>query len=124
MGKLYGMMSPAAWYGLLAAIPAVLAEYLYRVLPGLDGSTGAWLKHLYLWVPIQLMIGFFIYKLVQTTAHGQGSLLDAFVVWAFATTFIRVVLTVFVLGDTVKGGTWFALALLVLANVAKTFWGR
>lgn len=115
------MMSSGAWYGLAAAIPAVLAEYLYRVLPGTDGSVMGWARYLYLWVPFQLAIGFFIYKLVNVP--GQ-SLLDAFIVWAFATTFLRVLLTVFVLGDVVKGGTWFALALLVLANVAKTFWGR
>jgi hypothetical protein len=114
-------ISPAALYGLLAAIPAVLAEYLYRVLPGTDGTFEGWLKYIWIWIPFQLAIGFFIYKLVSVP---NTSLLDAFIVWAFATTFMRVLLTVFVLGDTVKGGTWFALALLILANVAKTFWGR
>jgi hypothetical protein len=114
-------MSTGAWYGLAAAIPAVTAEYLYRTLPGTDGSLAGWLRYWYLWLPLQLSIGFFVYKLVNVPGT---SLLDAFIVWAFATTFMRVVLTVFVLGDTVKGGTWFALVLLILANVAKTFWGR
>lgn len=114
-------VSPAAWYGLAAAVPAVAAEYLYRALPGTDGSFYGWIRYAYLWVPLQLSIGFFIYKLVSVP--GQ-SLLDAFVVWAFSTTAMRVFITVAVLGDTVKGGTWFALALLTMAKVAQTFWGR
>lgn len=114
-------LSAGAWFGLAAAIPAVLAEYLYRTLPGTDGSFGGWLKYIWIWIPFQLAIGFFIYKLVNVP---NTTLLDAFIVWAFATTFMRVLMTVFILGDPVKGGTWFALALLVLANVAKTFWGR
>lgn len=121
MKSLLNLLSPAAYYGLAAAIPAVLAEYLYRTLPGTDGSFAGWLKYVYIWVPLQLAIGFFIYKLVSVP--GQ-SLLDAFVVWAFSTTVMRVLLTVLVLGDTVKGGTWFALALLTMAKVAQTFWGR
>lgn len=115
------LMSTSAWYGLAAAVPAVLAEYLYRTLPGTDGSFAGWLRYIPIWLVLQLSIGFFIYKLVNVP---NTTLLDAFIVWAFATTFMRVLLTVFVLGDTVRGGTWFALALLVLANVAKTFWGR
>jgi hypothetical protein len=114
-------VSPSAYYSLAAAVFAVVAEYLYRVLPGTDGSFNGWLKYIWIWIPFQLAIGFFIYKLVNIP---NTTLLDAFIVWAFATTFMRVLLTVFVLGDTVKGGTWMALALLVLANVAKTFWGR
>lgn len=116
------VMSPSAWYGLAAAIPAVFAEYLYRVLPGTDGSIHGWLRYLPIWLVLQLTIGFFIYKLVN--APGSVSLLDAFVVWAFATTAARVFLTVVVLGDPVKGGTWFAFGLLIMANIAKTFWGR
>jgi hypothetical protein len=27
-------------------------------------------------------------------------------------------------GETIKGGTWFALGLLTMARVAQTFWGR
>lgn len=114
-------VSPATWYGLAAAVPAVLAEYLYRALPGTDGSFMGWLRYAYLWVPLQLSIGFFIYKLVSVP---QQSLLDVFVVWAFSTTAMRVFITVAVLGDTVKGGTWFALGLITMAKVAQTFWGR
>lgn len=115
------LFSPATWYAIGAAIPAVLAEYLYRKLPGLNGTAGAWVQYIYIWVPLQLSIGFFIYKLVQVP---NTSLLDAFVVWAFSTTFMRVIITVFLLGDTVKGGTWYALGLLTMARIAQSFWGR
>ena len=115
-------LSNATWYAIGAAIPAVLAEYLYRVLPGSDGSAAGWFKYIHIWIPMQLAIGYFIYKLV--TATSTASLLDAFVIWAFTTTIMRVIVTVLVLHDTVKGGTWYALGLLTMARVAQTFWGR
>jgi len=108
-------VSPAVYWGLLAAFPAVLAEYLYKVLPG------SWLSHIYLWVPLQLSIGYCIYRLVNSPGN---SLLDAFVVWAFSTTVMRVIVTVCFLKQDVAGGTWFALCLLVMARIAQTFWGR
>lgn len=108
-------LSQATLWGLTAAVPAVLAEYLYRVLPG------QWYQYLYLWVPISLSISYAIYRLVTLP---QTSLLDAFVVWAFSTTFLRVIVTLFLLHDRVKEGTWFALALLILARVAQARWGR
>lgn len=107
--------NPAMMWGLLAAIPAVLAEYLYKVLPG------TWFSHIYLWVPLQLSIGYCIFRLVQIP---NTSLLDAFIVWAFSTTIMRVIVTVVFLQQDVKGGTWFALGLLVMARIAQAFWGR
>jgi len=107
-------MSPHIW-ALLAAVIAVAAEYLYRTLPG------PWWHYLWIWTPFQLMIGYSIYKLVTLQS---GSLLDAFIVWAFSTTAMRVAITVLVLRDQVKGGTWFALGLLVMARIAQSFWGR
>jgi hypothetical protein len=111
-------LSPAAFWGLAAALPAVAAEYLYRTWP----VDTPWWHGLWMWLPLQLSIGYCIFRLV--TVPGTSSLLDAFVVWAFSTTIMRVAVSVLVLGETVKGGTWFALALLTLAQVAKTFWGR
>ena len=109
---------PATTWGLVAAIPAVLAEYLYRTLPGLPQD---WWKYLWLWVPIALTISYSIMRLV-TIPH--TTLLDAFVVWAFSTTLMRVVVSVVFLEDFIKPGTWFALGLLVMARVAQTYWGR
>lgn len=113
--NLTNWISPASLWGLGAAIPAVLAEYLYRKL------TGSWASHLYLWIPLQLSIGYCIYRLV-TVPH--QSLLDSFLFWSFSTTFMRIFVTVILLGDAVKAGTWFALGLIVMARVAQTFWGR
>ena len=109
------MMSPATLWGLVAAVPAVFAEYLYRVLPG------PWITYWYLWVPIALTVSYSICQLVRIP---QTSLLDAFVVWAFSTTFMRVFVTVVVLQDGVKTGTWIALGLLVMARIAQVSWGR
>jgi hypothetical protein len=108
-------LSAATLWGLAAAVPAVLAEYLYRTLPG------PWWTYLYLWVPIQLTIGYCIYRLVSIP---NTALMDAFVVWAFSTTLMRVFISLLILRDNVKGGTWFALGLLVMARVAQSFWGR
>lgn len=112
------LLSPATLWSLGAAVPAVAAEFLYRTW---DVSK-PWWQGLWMWVPLQLSIGYCIFRLV--TLPSSGSLLDAFVIWAFATIFLRVVVTVLVLGETVKGGTWFALGLLAMARVAQTFWGR
>ena len=109
------LLSQATLWGLAAAVPAVTAEYLYRVLPG------PWWTHLYLWVPMQMSIGYSVYRLVTIP---QTSLLDAFIVFAFSTTFLRVLVTVALLGDTVLTGTWIALALVILARLAQAFWGR
>ena len=106
---------PAVLWGLGAALPAVFAEFLYR------RWDAPWWHGLHWWIPLQLAIGYCVYRLVTIP---QTSLIDAFIVFAFATTFLRVFVTVAVLGDPVKGGTWFALALLILARIAQTYWGR
>jgi multidrug transporter EmrE-like cation transporter len=109
------LLAPATLWALAAAVPAVAAEYLYRKLPG------PWLQYWWLWTPIALSVSYCICQLVR---QPSTSLLDAFVVWAFSTTFMRVLVSTLVLGETIKGGTWFALALLMMARVAQTFWGR
>jgi type IV secretory pathway VirB6-like protein len=110
-------LSPAALWGLGAAIPAVIAEYLYKTW----NVDVPWWHGLPMWIPLQMAIGYCIFKLVSTPGN---TLLDSFVIWAFSTTFLRVLVSVVILGETVKGGTWFALGLLIMANIAKTFWGR
>lgn len=112
------LLSAATMWSIGAAVPAVVAEALYRMWD----TSRPWWHGLWMWIPLQLAIGYCIFKLV--TAPSSGSLLDAFVVWAFATTLLRVVVTLLVLGETVKGGTWIALGLLTLARVVQTFWGR
>ncbi len=111
-------MNPATYWALGAALPAVTAEYLYRRLAQSDGVWWHWLP---VWTPLQLAIGYCVYRMVSVP---NTTLLDAFVIWAFSTTAMRVFVTLVLLGDPVKGGTWFALGLLVMARVAQTFWGR
>lgn len=110
------LFSPATLWGLSAAIPAVLVEVTYRYI-----GPGVWVRYLWLWVPAQLLIGYSVYRLVTTP---RTSLLDAFIVFAFSTTFMRVAASVFLLKDDVKPGTWVALVLLVLARVAQASMGR
>lgn len=118
MSYITALLSPAAFWGLVAAFPAVGNEYLYRRLAAQDGS---WLDWWYIWVPSQLVISYAIWRLVTVP---DTTLLDAFVIWALSTTLLRVFVSVAVLGDTVAGGTWFALGLLVMARIAQAFWGR
>lgn len=111
------LISPLAWWGLAAAVPAVGLEVLYRYMLA---HNIPYLSYIWIMVPSSLLISYSIYRLVTYPAT---SLLDAFIVWAFSTTFLRVIATL-ALGDVVKGGTWFALALLIMARVAQAFWGR
>jgi len=112
---MFTFLSAAAWWGLAAALPAVIAEYLYRTLGG------SWFSHIYLWIPLQLSIGYCIYRLVTIP---NTTLLDAFAIWAFSTIAMRTFITVVLLHDNVKGGTWFALGLIFMARIAQAFWGR
>lgn len=101
-------------FGILAALVAVAAEYLYRTM------TVPWWKLLWVWIPFQLAIGYSIYRMVQ----GSSTLMAGFVVWAFATTLMRVFVSVVILRENVAVGTWIALVLIVLAKLSQTAWGR
>ena len=118
MSYIMALMSPAAWWGLLAAFPAVGNEYLYRKL---SAEGGAWIDWWFIWFPSQMLISYAIWRLVTVP---DTTLLDAFVIWALSTTLLRVFVSVVVLGDVVAGGTWFALGLLIMARIAQAFWGR
>lgn len=109
-------INPGVLWGLVAAIPAVALEWGYRVYPG-----ESWFDHWYLWLLPTPIISYGIYNLVRLP---NTSLIDAFVIWAFSTTAMRVFVSTVLLGDNVKGGTWFALGLLIMARIAQTFWGR
>lgn len=107
------LASPTFW-GMVAGIAAVIQEWQYRV-------SGAWVPNLWYIFPMQLLISYAIFRLVTMP---NTSLIDAFVVFAFSTTLLRVVFSIFVLEEAIKGGTWFALGLLIMARIAQTFWGR
>ena len=103
----------ATGWGFLAAILAIGTEYLYRTLPG------AWLSHLYAWVPLQLGIGYCVYRLVTTP---NTSLVDAFIVWAFSTASLRLFVSLVLLHDTIHAGTWVAFGLVLGARVVQLVW--
>ena len=105
-------MNPAVLWGLGAGVPAVVLEYLYRTLPG------PWSASLWLYAPMQLFIGYSIYRLVTTPGV---TLLDALVVFAGATAALRIAAT-YALGDTIRASTWAAFALVMLANIIRTYW--
>lgn len=109
---------PAVVWGLMAGVPAISNEYLYRVLAARGGSFfDLW----WVFLPSQLLIGYSVWRLVTVPTL---TLLDAFVVWALCTTVLRVLVSVLLLHDMVKPGTWFALGLLVMARIAQAYWGR
>lgn len=100
-------------WSLAAAVVAIGAEYLYRTL------THPWWCYLWLWIPMQLFIGYAIYRLV--TVPGVP-LIGAFVTWSVCTLAIRVGVSIFVLHDRIAPGTWIAVGLLVLAKIAQQVW--
>lgn len=110
------IFNPATLYGLLAGGAAVFAEYLYRTL---DGTAIQWVESLWMWIFLQLIISYGIYKLVNLPGL---TLIDSLIVFSSSTILLRVILTVFVLGDVVKTGTWIALGLLLLARVVQSLW--
>lgn len=104
-------------YGMGAGIAAVTAEYLYKqwdpVVP--------WFHGLHMWVPLQLGIGYCIYKLVNLP---NTNLLDAFIVFAFCTALLRVVLATMILHQSIPVQSWIAFGLVFSATLIKTFWGK
>lgn len=100
-------------WSMLAAVLAVGAEWLYRTLKG------SWLSYLYLWIPIQLTIGYSIYRLVTTPGT---PLIGALIMWSFAVIGLRTFLSAVILRDVIPAGTWIALSLMILARISQTVW--
>jgi multidrug transporter EmrE-like cation transporter len=98
-----------------AAALAVGLEYCYRTLP--VPWSNAWYFTFFLIA--QCAIGISIYKLVNTPGV---PLIGAFVIWSFSTIIMRTIVSVVFLGDKISPGTWCAVALLLLARVAQSFW--
>jgi hypothetical protein len=80
---------------------------------------GPWWHGLWLWIPMQVLIGYCVFRLVTTPG---ASLVDAFVMFALATALMRAVVAVFMLDQTISKGAWAALGLLLAANLARAYW--
>lgn len=106
-------ISNTTLWGIAAVFPVMLTEYLFRTLHG------GWWGNLHYYLPLQLAVSYCIYRMV--TEPGT-SLLEAFVVWAVSTSIARVILSVFILHDDIKTGTWVALSLVILAKLSQSFW--
>lgn len=106
-------ISPTTLWSLTAAVPVMITEYMFRT------QQTDWLHNLHYYLPMQLMVSYCVYRLI--TEPGV-SLIEAFVVWAITTTVTRVILSYFILGDVITPGTWFAVALIIMAKVAQNFW--
>ena len=101
-------------FAFVGAVAAVTAEWLYKQPFIIDNIWG----HIYLWLPIQLMIGYCVFRM----ANLSGNLLDAFVVFAFCTALLRVIVSLGILHQTVPTQSWVAFGLLLAATCVKTFW--
>lgn len=98
---------------MLAGMTAVLAEFLYV------RWQAPWWHGLHYWIVIQLVIGYSVYQLVRAPSM---SLLDAFVLFALCTALMRVIVAVCILKQHIAPGAWAALALLIIANIVRTYW--
>ena len=97
---------------LAAAFTAVGLEFFYRTHPG-----DFW-RFLWLTAPGNIFIGYAVYRLV--TVPGL-SFINAFIIFGMCTLGSRVLITLFLLRDPVSKGTWVALGLVILANIAKAW---
>jgi hypothetical protein len=107
------LLAPATLWGLAAAVPAVALEYLFRRLDG------PWHSYWYIFIPAACFINYAVCQLVRQPGL---SLIDAFIIFAFSTTISRICLSAFVLGDQVGPGSWFAVALLLMARIVQVGW--
>lgn len=103
-------------FGSVAAIAAVTAEWAYKQ----EWVTSVpWWHHLHLWVPLQLLIGYCIYRLVNLP---EINLLDAFIVFALCTALLRIIIATAVLHQHIPVQSWVGFALVLSATLVKTFW--
>lgn len=96
-------------WGVLAAVAAVILEGLYARTP----------RFLSLWwilLLLQPVIAYSIYRMVQSST----SIVGAVVVFGFATLCLRTGMSLY-LGQTISAGTWVAVVLVFLAQIARRF---
>lgn len=105
-------LNTTALWAMTGAGIAVALEYTYRI------HTGSFLSMLWWVLPANVLISYTVYRLV-TAPH--TTLIDAFIYWSFSTVVARVFVSVALLDDPVKAGTWVALGLLICARCAQQF---
>jgi hypothetical protein len=109
---------PGLQFGLAAGVLAVSAEWCYKQPWAVDGP---WIKYVWVWLPMQLGIGYCIYRLVNLPGT---NLLDAFIVFAFCTALLRIIVASAILGQTIPIQSWIGFGLVLSATLVKTFWEK
>lgn len=107
------LLAPISLWGFGAGFLAVTCEYLFRVLPG------SYWQNWWVYFPLGVLINYMVYKIVITPAT---SLIDALIVFTFSTAVCRVIVSVAVLGDDIRAGTWAALVLVIIARIVQVVW--
>lgn len=102
---------PSFW-AVLAGIIAITAEYMYIRIQV------PWWHYLWVWVPMQVLMSYCIYRLVT---YQSANLLTAFVLFGTTTIGLRVLVTLFVLDSPVSRGTWIALLFMLVARISNTW---
>ena len=103
----------ASLWATAAAVVAVYLESIYKTM------SGTFLQNLWYIGPLQLLVSYCLYRVIVTP---NLTLIDAFVIWGMMTMALRTAVTVAVLHETVQAGTWFALALMILARISQSYW--
>lgn len=99
-------------FGLLSGVAAVTLEWRYAISPTF------WTWRVIGWVLVcQPIIAYSIYRLVKASPN----LIVAIVVFSFSTLCLRTILTLTIQRQNISTGTWVALGLLVLSQLARRF---
>ena len=99
------------FWGVLAAVAAVLLEGMYARAPQFVSFPLVFALAI-----AQPTIAYSIYRMV----HESTTLIGAVVVFGFSTLVLRTAMTIY-LGQHISTGTWIALALVFLAQIARRF---
>lgn len=99
-------------YAMVAALSVAASETVFVQTP-------SWWARAWLFIPLAIVTNVAIYRLV----HATPTLLDAFVVFSFATMALRIGSSVLILQQPVSVGTWAAVGLIALAKVVQGVWG-
>lgn len=112
---LYGADVLSFLFALIGGSAAVAAEWLYKQPFVIDGP---W-KYAFLWMPLQAVIGYCVFRMVNMPG---ATLIDAFIVFAFCTALLRILVVIFVLNQTITIQAWIAFGLVLAATCVKAFW--
>jgi hypothetical protein len=68
-----------------------------------------------------MVIGYCVYRMVNAPG---ANLIDAFIVFAFCTAVLRIIVATALLRQTIPVQSWIAFGLVLAATCVKTFWSQ